>query len=653
MDHLHGPEIGFTKNENVLEGHGGDHEFGHRFLDSYGERPVGGDRWMGHQTGIEGGTHHGAGVEHDSYRHGDGSVGGGGEHVGGYHGIGVPLGFYGGGGGMDATVANEDHHAPYFLYGGAHDTHDDNHLIHHSTEGHLGDGGTHHGLAEMGFPMDDHPAHYLFRQFATGHNVGSADYEHSLDDHIRHHALHSMGGHHGGEHYSGGEHGGYYGVENGHGSGIHGLHNNYHGPHDHFHNSEVHNIHDVLDHRLANPLDYHIPHFPSRQNSERVNHFFRHEIDRIVQHVNEFPLISDKIAVHPSVFRDQLNIVPSEDDIPSFRHRMHAGGRYASGGVLIGAGTAGYGAVGRPAVGIGIAAGGAAGAGKLMDGKTPPIKALLEATTKEFVHTGSIHHGEEGSHHEIDPIHHHDFDLMHDLHHQNMIHREEEALMHHEQELSHHEHEMMHHHDDEMHHHDDEMHHHDDEMYPHDNHMCHYCNNMHHHDDMLHHGIEEENHEQSEAFHEEPKLPYSAYQTLTSEGAGGGVPAGGNGAKQKDSSPALGPDPKPKIIEMKITTKKKPGTKVEVTAGGIGGSGPAPGGPAGTTGGPPPPPAPPPPPKGQKNPYEVVTSDTKKPVREVIESMHDIMAVNNFHPSRNDPQSKLEQTLKEMNLRKR
>ena len=73
-------------------------------------------------------------------------------------------------------------------------------------------------------------------------------------------------------------------------------------------------------------------------------------------------MISDKQSVHPSVFHDQLNILPTVNDVLTYGHRlMHAGGRYAAGGALVGAGTVGYGAVGRPAIGIGLAAGGAAG----------------------------------------------------------------------------------------------------------------------------------------------------------------------------------------------------------------------------------------------------------------------------------------------------
>lgn len=49
----------------------------------------------------------------------------------------------------------------------------------------------------------------------------------------------------------------------------------------------------------ANPLDYDIPQFPQRSNSEGVNSFFDHEIARISQHVHELPIVADKQMVNP------------------------------------------------------------------------------------------------------------------------------------------------------------------------------------------------------------------------------------------------------------------------------------------------------------------------------------------------------------------
>ena len=77
---MHGPEVGFTKNENTQQGYGGDHDFGHRHLGSYGEQLQGGDTWMGHQTG-----HYAGG--------GMGGDGGEAASVGGHHG--GALGYYG------------------------------------------------------------------------------------------------------------------------------------------------------------------------------------------------------------------------------------------------------------------------------------------------------------------------------------------------------------------------------------------------------------------------------------------------------------------------------------------------------------------------------------------------------------------------------
>ena len=616
---MHGPEIGFTKNENTQGGYGGDHDFGHRHLGSYGDPLPGGDTWMGHQTG----HYAGGGLDGNGA-----SSNGGGLHNG-------ALGYYGEAGEGDDThsiATNEGHHIPIFLYG-THG-HGGHYLHHHDDDIH----GNHHGLAET-MPMDDHPAHHLFKQFASGHPVSQEDYEHSLDDHIAHHMMHH------GNHYDGhlGDH-------------HHGEDSHY-GHHYHGHHDDIEELHDILDHRLANPLDYHIPHFPQRHNSPTVNHFFHHEVDRIAQHVNEFPLISDKQTVHPSVFHDQVNILPSVTDVFTHgRRRMRAGGRYSAGGALIGAGTVGYGAVGRPAIGIGLAAGGAAGAGEIMGGKEAPLQELMhEASAQGFFGGGGgesndgtttfVHHGGDFGHHG------HNIEFGH--HHLDFIGGGGGASGHHV---------MM-----------DQHHHYGDFMYDGGHHygygggdMCHdyhvpailvaeHCAPYHDYHSMYHcghgggfggvhgggcgYGFGDGFHE---GFHEiehhpvmelpvhmeeeKPKLPLKDYQILTSESAGGGIPASlvidrtkpapykdaftsetqsANYPPTKipeDSPPAIGPDPKPLIIKFPKKAPedsppalaKDPKPKIDPIVPGAKVAD-----------------KPKPPPKGKPNPAEKITSDTK------------------------------------------
>ena len=632
---MHGPEIGFTKNENTQNGYGGDHEFGHRHLDSYGEPLPGGDTWMGHQTG----HYAGGGID------GSGASSNGGGHHGG------ALGYYGEAGEGDDThtlATNEGHNIPVFLYG-THG-HGSHYIHHHDDDIH----GNHHGLAET-MPLDDHPAHHLFKQFASGHPVSQEDYEHSLDDHIAHHMMH---------------HDDHYGDHHGH----HGEDSHY-GHHHRDHHDDINDLHDILDHRLANPLDYHIPHFPQRHNSPHVNHFFRHEVDRIAQHVNEFPLVSDKQTVHPSVFHDQLNIIPSVADVFTHgRHRMRAGGRYSAGGALVGAGTVGYGAVGRPAIGIGLAAGGAAGAGEIMGGKEAPIQELMNGASAQGFFGGgggnsasastsiSVHHGDDFEHHG------HDIEFGH--HHLGFFDGHHEMMNQH------------HHYGDFMH---DGGHHYGGYGYGAGyGNMCqdfhvpaihvaehcepyHYFHDHHIEDTMRHcgdgggfyggdgcghefggHGFESHGGGFGDGFHggemdhhhevmelpehieeEKPKLAPKAYQYLTSESAGGGIKASLVKDRTKpapyikdaltsesesanfpptkvpeDSPPAIGPDPKPLIVKFPKNPPqdappalaKDPKPKIDPIVppkGGGGGDGPKP------------------PPKGKPNPAEKITSDTK------------------------------------------
>ena len=614
MHHLHGPEIGFTKNENTQQGYGGDHEFGHRHLGSYGEQLEGGDTWMGHQTGHYGG----------------GGLGGGGGHQDG------ALGYYGDAGDGDdthTTATNEGHDIPVFLYG-THG-HGNNYLHHHDDDIH----GNHHGLAET-MPLDDHPAHHLFKQFASGHPVSLDDYEHSLDDHIAHHLMHHDD-HHGDAHHQHGDAHLHHGDDG---------EDHHYGHHHRTHHDDMDDLHDILDHRLANPLDYHIPHFPQRHNSPHMEHFFRHEVDRIAQHVNEFPLISDKQSVHPSVFHDQLNVLPSAADVFTHgRRRMRAGGRYAAGGALVGAGTVGYGAVGRPAVGIGLAAGGAAGAGQIMGGKEAPLQALMnKASTQGFFGGDSSSSGESD-------IGHHGHDIEFGHHHMEFI---GGGVGHHE----HHEHggDFMHGGyggygyggDDDMCHDfhlpaihvaehcaPSSYHHFEAEGGPH---HCGEgggggfdggCGGGHgefggfgfHGEE--HHGMEEERPQHVEE--EKPKIAPKVFQYLTSESAGGGIKASLVKDTTKpapyikdaltsetasagypptkvpdDSPPAIGPDPKPLIIKFPKNPPqdsppalaKDPKPKINpIVPGGKGGGG-----------GDPKPPA-----KGKPNPAEKITSDTK------------------------------------------
>ena len=52
-----------------------------------------------------------------------------------------------------------------------------------------GKNGNSNNMVSNTLPTDDHPAHYLFRKLAENGNMENANYEHSLDDHINHHAM--------------------------------------------------------------------------------------------------------------------------------------------------------------------------------------------------------------------------------------------------------------------------------------------------------------------------------------------------------------------------------------------------------------------------------------------------------------------------------
>jgi len=324
----HGPEIGFTMNENTEHGWQKEGTGHHAWYHGHGE------------MGIGPGAHEHAEEMHDSTN---------------FH---EPLGFYGGmntEGGHKMNVHTQDGVVPVFLYGqngalvlpGA-----NHHDLHHDEGdfGHEGGGSFQHYLHD-GVTMDDHPAHFLFNQYLRNGHIGQDSYEHSLDDHMRNH-LH--------EHFHG-DHHGHPGLE-------HDL-------------EEFH--HHIDEHLRMNPLDYHVPAFPQRTNTESVNRMFEHEVSRIMHHVNELPLIADKTVQHPSLYGHDLHINPKEEDFSNMKlHHLQAGMVYAGGGALVGAGTKGYGSVGRPSVGIGLAAGGSAGAGPLMNGASPPLQSLLAKVSK-------------------------------------------------------------------------------------------------------------------------------------------------------------------------------------------------------------------------------------------------------------------------------